>query len=78
MRLVQVFPSAMNDMLVPPEERASIGAAEQEVKEIEDAICSGLVTQGERYNKVVDIWGRAGDQVAECHDGSTWRRRKRT
>jgi DNA-directed RNA polymerase subunit beta' len=35
-------------------------AAEAEVKEIEQQYTSGLVTQGERYNKVVDIWGRAG------------------
>mgnify|MGYP006165148075 CR=1 FL=1 len=35
------------------------------LKEIEDQYVSGLVTQGERYNKVVDIWGRTGDQVAK-------------
>ena len=38
-----------------------IADAESEVKEIEAQYTSGLVTQGERYNKVVDIWGRAGD-----------------
>ena len=37
-----------------------------EVKEIEAQYTSGLVTQGERYNKVVDIWGRAGDMVAKA------------
>ncbi len=57
---------AVNDMLVPPEKEALIGAAEREVKEIEDQYTSGLVTQGERYNKVVDIWGRAGDKVADA------------
>jgi DNA-directed RNA polymerase subunit beta' len=57
---------AINDMLVPPEKEALISAAEREVKEIEDQYVSGLVTQGERYNKVVDIWGRAGDKVAEA------------
>jgi DNA-directed RNA polymerase subunit beta' len=36
------------------------------VKEIERQYTSGLVTQGERYNKVVDIWGRAGDQIAKA------------
>ena len=36
------------------------------MKEIERQYTSGLVTQGERYNKVVDIWGRAGDQVAKA------------
>ena len=43
-----------------------LAAAEAEVKEIESQYTSGLVTQGERYNKVVDIWGRAGDAVAKA------------
>ena len=42
-----------------------VRAAEQEVKEIEAQYTSGLVTQGERYNKVVDIWGRTSDQVGK-------------
>ncbi len=57
---------SINDMLVPPEKEELIAAAESEVKEIEDQYVSGLVTQGERYNKVVDIWGRAGDKVADA------------
>ena len=57
---------SINDMLVPPEKETLISAAEAEVKEIEDQYVSGLVTQGERYNKVVDIWGRAGDKVADA------------
>ena len=57
---------SINDMLVPPEKEQLIAAAEAEVKEIEDQYVSGLVTQGERYNKVVDIWGRAGDKVADA------------
>jgi DNA-directed RNA polymerase subunit beta' len=57
---------SINDMLVPPEKEELIAAAEAEVKEIEDQYVSGLVTQGERYNKVVDIWGRAGDKVADA------------
>ncbi|MEQ1721118.1 MAG: DNA-directed RNA polymerase subunit beta' [Nitrosomonas sp.] len=55
-----------DDMLVPVEKGDIIAAAEKEVKEIEGQYVSGLVTQGERYNKVVDIWGRAGDQVAKA------------
>ncbi|NBQ85543.1 MAG: DNA-directed RNA polymerase subunit beta', partial [Methylophilaceae bacterium] len=57
---------SINDMLVPPEKEQLIASAEAEVKEIEDQYVSGLVTQGERYNKVVDIWGRAGDKVADA------------
>ena len=56
----------IDDMLIPPQKQAIIGSAEKEVKEIETQYNSGLVTQGERYNKVVDIWGRAGDQVAKA------------
>ncbi|MDP1559420.1 MAG: DNA-directed RNA polymerase subunit beta' [Nitrosomonas sp.] len=55
-----------DDMLTPTQKGSIIGAAEKEVKEIELQYTTGLVTQGERYNKVVDIWGRAGDQVAKA------------
>ncbi|NMG29100.1 DNA-directed RNA polymerase subunit beta' [Aromatoleum evansii] len=57
---------AVKDMLVPTLKDSLIHAAEQEVKEIARQYTSGLVTDGERYNKVVDIWGRAGDQVAKA------------
>ena len=56
----------IDDMLVPGQKQGIIEAAEAEVKEIEKQYTSGLVTVGERYNKVVDIWGRAGDQVAKA------------
>jgi DNA-directed RNA polymerase subunit beta' len=42
-----------------------IDRAEKEVKEIEQQYVSGLVTAGERYNKVVDIWGKTGDEVGK-------------
>ncbi|MDR3300564.1 MAG: DNA-directed RNA polymerase subunit beta' [Candidatus Accumulibacter sp.] len=54
-----------DDMLVPGQKSEIIAAAEKEVKEIESQYTNGLVTNGERYNKVVDIWGRTGDQVAK-------------
>ncbi|MBB5020484.1 DNA-directed RNA polymerase subunit beta' [Chitinivorax tropicus] len=56
----------VDDMQIPTVKQDIISAAEKEVKEIEMQYTSGLVTQGERYNKVVDIWGRAGDQVAKA------------
>ncbi len=56
---------AIGDMLVPPEKAEIIGRAEAEVKEIQQQYASGLVTAGERYNKVVDIWGKAGDDVSK-------------
>ncbi len=56
----------VDDMLVPAQKVDILGKAEAEVKEIEQQYASGLVTAGERYNKVVDIWGRAGDQVGKA------------
>jgi len=56
---------AIEDMLVPPQKAGIIESAEKEVKEIEQQYVSGLVTSGERYNKVVDIWGKAGDEVSK-------------
>jgi DNA-directed RNA polymerase subunit beta' len=56
---------AIDDMLVPSEKHAIIEASEKEVKDIEQQYVSGLVTSGERYNKVVDIWGKAGDAVSK-------------
>jgi DNA-directed RNA polymerase subunit beta' len=57
---------AIGDMLVPPQKTTLLAAAEHEVKEIEQQYTSGLVTQGERYNKVVDIWSKAGDEVGKA------------
>ena len=55
----------IDDMLVPKEKPAILERAEKEVREIEQQYVSGLVTSGERYNKVVDIWGKAGDEVSK-------------
>jgi len=55
-----------DDMIVPEEKEPILNAAEEEVKEIEAQYSSGLVTQGERYNKVVDIWSHTNDQVAKA------------
>jgi DNA-directed RNA polymerase subunit beta' len=59
----------IDDMLVPTEKQGIIEHAEKEVKEIAQQYTSGLVTAGERYNKVVDIWGKAGDEVAKAMMG---------
>ncbi|NLC22954.1 MAG: DNA-directed RNA polymerase subunit beta' [Oxalobacter sp.] len=57
---------SIDDMLVPQVKTDLITAAEQEVKQIEQQYSSGLVTAGERYNKVVDIWGKTGDDVGKA------------
>ncbi|MDH3337668.1 MAG: DNA-directed RNA polymerase subunit beta' [Gammaproteobacteria bacterium] len=56
----------VNDMVVPENKEEILSVAESEVKEIQDQYASGLVTDGERYNKVVDIWSRTNDQVAKA------------
>ncbi|MET0050190.1 MAG: DNA-directed RNA polymerase subunit beta', partial [Candidatus Thiodiazotropha sp.] len=58
-----------NDMVVPDEKGEILARAEAEVKEIENQYTSGLVTNGERYNKVVDIWSHTNDQVAKAMMG---------
>jgi len=57
---------SVHDMKIPAEKEQLLEDARSEVQEIEDQYSSGLVTQGERYNKVVDIWGRTGDKVADA------------
>lgn len=60
---------AIEDMLVPPQKPEIIARAEAEVKEIAEQFDAGLVTAGERYNKVVDIWGKAGDEISKVMMG---------
>ncbi len=54
----------VDDCVIPTDKEEIISSAESEVKEIESQYSSGLVTQGEKYNKVIDIWSRANEKVA--------------
>ena len=56
----------IDDIVIPDQKTRLVAAADREVKEIQEQYASGLVTNGERYNKVVDIWSRANDQVAKA------------
>ena len=56
----------VDDMEVPAKKTELLAEAQHEVKEIEEQYRQGLVTNGERYNKVVDIWGRTGDKIAKA------------
>jgi DNA-directed RNA polymerase subunit beta' len=56
----------IDDIVIPEQKTRIVTSADREVKEIQDQYASGLVTNGERYNKVVDIWSRANDQVAKA------------
>ncbi|EEX39598.1 DNA-directed RNA polymerase subunit beta' [Vibrio furnissii] len=56
----------IDDMVVPPAKYTEISEAEEEVREIQEQFQSGLVTAGERYNKVIDIWASTNDRVAKA------------
>jgi len=56
----------IDDMVIPDAKKDIIEAAEAEVREIQEQFQSGLVTAGERYNKVIDIWSRANEDVAKA------------
>lgn len=56
----------IDDMVIPDEKSEIIDAAEAEVTEIQEQFQSGLVTAGERYNKVIDIWSSANERVAKA------------
>uniref|UniRef100_A0A832EL56 DNA-directed RNA polymerase subunit beta' n=1 Tax=Desulfacinum infernum TaxID=35837 RepID=A0A832EL56_9BACT len=55
---------AMKDMIIPSRKKEIIDKAFEEVREIERQYNEGLITGGEKYNKVVDIWAKATDSVA--------------
>ena len=57
---------AIDDMLIPTSKERIITEATNKVKEYDKQFMSGLVTNQERYNNVVDIWGAAGDQVGKA------------
>lgn len=55
----------IEDMIIPEDKASIIELADNEVREIESQFRSGLVTNGERYNKVIDIWSRTSEMVAK-------------
>jgi len=56
----------IDDMVIPEAKKEIIDAAEAEVIEIQEQFQNGLVTAGERYNKVIDIWSNANEKVAKA------------
>ena len=56
----------VDDFVIPEDKAKIIAGAEEEIREIEGQFASGLVTQGEKYNKVIDIWTRANDKVGSA------------
>jgi DNA-directed RNA polymerase subunit beta' len=56
----------LNDMIIPEEKAEMIEAANAQVKDVQQQFASGIVTNGERYNKVIDIWSRTSEEVAKA------------
>ncbi|HEX7841229.1 MAG TPA: DNA-directed RNA polymerase subunit beta' [Kofleriaceae bacterium] len=55
----------LDDMVIPPSKEVLLGEAQKEVAEIEEQYTEGLITDGERYNKVVDIWAQVAEAIAK-------------
>ena len=55
---------AIKDMVIPSEKEKILKTAEKRVREIDNQYTSGLITDGEKYNKVVDIWSQSTEDVA--------------
>ncbi len=55
----------MDDMVIPDKKKELIDSAEEELQRVSDQYQEGLITDGERYNKVVDIWAGVADRVTE-------------
>ncbi len=54
-----------DDLIIPEAKRRLVAEAQEQVKQYEQQYQDGLITQGEKYNKVVDVWSRCTDKVAE-------------
>lgn len=57
---------SVHDMLMPPEKKEFLNQAYKQVQEIENQYVEGLITDGERYNKVIDIWAQTSEQIASA------------
>ncbi|OOZ38327.1 DNA-directed RNA polymerase subunit beta', partial [Solemya elarraichensis gill symbiont] len=55
-----------NDMIIPDSKAKMIEQAKTQVKDIQEQFSKGVVTDGERYNKVIDIWSRTSEKVAKA------------
>ena len=74
---------ALKDMIIPPKKQEFLDYARKEVAEIENQYLEGLITDGERYNKVIDIWAEvtekvAGEMMQQISQEEVTRRRTRT
>ncbi len=57
---------SIEDLLIPDEKKKVLGKSQKEIDEIDNSYREGLITDGERYNKVIDIWAAASEQIADA------------
>jgi DNA-directed RNA polymerase subunit beta' len=53
------------DMIIPPEKKKRVEVARKEIDKIEDQFRKGIITRGERHNKIIDVWTAATDDIAK-------------
>jgi DNA-directed RNA polymerase subunit beta' len=56
----------IDDMIIPESKKDIVGAARKKIDEVENQYKRGIITTGERYNKIIDIWTGATDQIAKA------------
>jgi DNA-directed RNA polymerase subunit beta' len=56
---------SIDDMLIPSDKAALLQEAEKEIEKVQDQYTEGLITDGERYNKVIDIWAQVTEKIAD-------------
>jgi len=56
---------AIDDMLIPPNKQKLLEEAQKEIEKVQDQYTEGLITDGERYNKVIDIWAQVTEKIAD-------------
>ena len=64
----------IDDMIIPKERDEEIEDAQKQIKEVEKQYRKGVITSGERYNKIIDIWTHCTDQISRTSCSRPWNR----
>ncbi|MDX9703324.1 MAG: DNA-directed RNA polymerase subunit beta' [Candidatus Auribacterota bacterium] len=57
---------SIDDMIIPPDKKELLASAREEINEVERQYHTGSITDGERYNKIIDIWTHTTDTISEA------------
>ena len=64
--LLKLGSPSVNDMIIPGDKPKVVEKARQEIDKVEEQYRQGIITTGERYNKVIDIWTNATDEISDA------------